>query len=90
MTKERAYEIAKDHVENRKPYEISYIELADTNHVQVQTVFEPYYFDNTSFVTYIDLEEENGDCFEGHTARPTDIDDIAYWIYAMCWNREEL
>lgn len=88
MTRLRAYEIAKKHMKY-EPYSISWYELADGKHLRIQTVSEQGYYDDTNYVTCIDLEEENGDACECHTTKPDDIDDITHWIYWMCWNLEE-
>lgn len=88
MTKERAYEIAKGHVA-LEPYTITWVELTGGRHLHIQTVSEPNYYDDTPYVACVDLEEENGDACECHTSKPDDVDDIAFWIYEMCWNKEE-
>jgi len=89
MTKERAYEIAKEH-NKLEIYTITWKELSDGRHLHIQTVYEPDYYDDNCPVVCIATEEENGDACECHTARQNDIDDIAFWIYEMCWNLEEI
>ena len=88
MTKERAYEIASIHA-TLETGTVSWYALADGRNLHIQTLEEPSYFDDTDYVTYVDTEDDDGDCIETHTTKPNDVENIAFWVYEMCYNVEE-
>ena len=90
MTKERAIEIATNHVTNCKEGEISFFALGNGRNLHIQTLFEPGYYDDSAYVCYIDIEDDEGDCIETHTTHQNDINGIAFWISEMCneWKGE--
>lgn len=89
MTKERACEIAMNHSKYNIG-DVSYYKLADGRNLHIQTLYEPLYYIDDDYVTYIDTENDDGDCMETHTAHMNDIDDIAHWIHEMCYSTEEV
>lgn len=88
MTKERAYEIAKTHA-TYGIGDVSFFPLQNGRNLHIQTLHEPSFYDDADCVTYIDIEDDNGDCIETHTTEPNDIDDIAFWIHELCYDTEE-
>ena len=88
MTKERAFEIATSHA-RLALHTITWIGLADGRHLHIQTVFEPDYYEDTPYVCYIEIQDENGDAEETHTTEPNNISEIAFWIYELCYALEE-
>lgn len=88
MTLERAKEIANNHV-TLPVNTITWIEMDDGTHLHVMTCREPDYYENDPYVTYIDLEEENGDAIETHTAHCNDTEAIAFWVHELCYDKQE-
>ena len=87
MKKELALKIANEHVK-LETGTVTYYVLSNGKYLHVQTISEPFYYDDTDLVTYIDTEDENGDCIETHTAHADNIDSIAYWIYNLCYDTD--
>lgn len=89
MTKERAYEIASIHA-TFDFGDVSWYELENGTHLHIQTLREDGYYADTHYVTYIDIEDDNGDCMETHTEKPDNVEGVAFWIYEMCHDINEL
>ena len=89
MTKERAHEIATIH-EGYEIGAISYFNLANGKHLHVQTLSEPMYYGDGNYVTYIDIEDDDGYCIETHTTNMGNVDELAFWIHELCYDTEEV
>jgi len=85
-----AEKIAKQHYKYTETdkFTISYYALSNGLFLHIMTVYEPFYYDDIDNVTYIDIEDENGDCIESHTAKPEQLKTIAYWVKSLCYDTD--
>ena len=83
MTKERAHEIASIHV-GYDIGSISYYALQNGRNLHIQTL---YILPCISAVTYIDIEDDDGDCIESEMAYNNE--DIEKMIFELCEHDEE-
>lgn len=79
MTLGRALKIAQNIVKEAVGT-VYYFPIVENANLHVQVVEEQGYYDNTPYVCYIDIEDDNGDTIESHTSTIMDIEQIAHWI----------